>query len=82
VPVATNSAIPRTPDIFAVLGGSSDPFSADDLVARYDDRAGFLARFEAAARAAVDAGVLLPRDEELLVAEAAESWNRAVSPSG
>ena len=82
VPVATNSAIPRTPDIFAVLGGSSDPFGADDLVARYDDRAGFLARFEAAASAAVDAGVLLPRDEELLVAEAAESWDRAVSPAG
>ena len=36
-------------DIFGILGGSSHPFGRDDLIARYADRAEFLARFEAAA---------------------------------
>ena len=82
VPIATNSAIPRVADIFGMLGGSSEPFSPDALITRYGDRDTYLAKFEAAARAAGAAGVLLPRDVTALVAAAAESWDAAVSGRG
>ncbi|HTN81167.1 MAG TPA: alpha/beta hydrolase domain-containing protein [Acidimicrobiales bacterium] len=75
VPIAVNSAIPVVADIFGILGGSSHPFSADDVIARYGDRAGFLAAFTAAARRAASAGVLLPRDVDALIDEAAASWD-------
>ena len=78
VPIATNSAIPRVADIFGILGGSSHPFSRDDLVARYGDRAQFLARFEAAAKQAEASGVLLARDVRALGDEAAASWDAVV----
>jgi hypothetical protein len=74
VPVAQNSAIPLSDDIFAVLGGSSHPFTAEKVRARYGDRTSFLQRFENAARAAVDAGVLRPREVERLLSEAAMLW--------
>jgi hypothetical protein len=74
VPVAQNSAIPLSNDIFAVLGGSSHPFTAEKVRARYGDRTSFLQRFEIAARAAVDAGVLRPREVERLLSEAAAQW--------
>jgi hypothetical protein len=74
VPLAVNSSIPLSNDIFAHLGGSSHPFTAEKVRARYGDRASFLERFEAAARAAVDAGVLRPREVERLLAEAAGLW--------
>ena len=76
------SAIPRVADIWGVLGGSSKPFSAEDLRARYGDRDAFLARFAAAAKEAEAAGVLLPRDIEPLIAEASESWDAAVGGAG
>ena len=78
VPIATNSAIPRVADIFGILGGSSHPFSRDDLGARYGDRAQFVARFEAAARVAEASGVLLARDVRALSDEAAASWDAVV----
>ncbi len=78
VPLAVNSAIPIVPDIFGILGGSSHPFSRDELIGRYGDRAGFLAEFETAARAAMAAGVLLPRDVLSLLDEAAAGWDAAV----
>ena len=74
VPLAVNSAIPLSNDVFAYLGGSSHPFAAEEVQSRYGDRASFLERFEAAARAAVDAGVLQPREVERLLAEAAGLW--------
>ncbi|MEO6397016.1 MAG: alpha/beta hydrolase domain-containing protein [Tepidiformaceae bacterium] len=74
VPLAQNSAIPLTEDIFAYLGGSSHAFSAEKMRSLYGDRETFLAKFETAARRAVAAGVLLPRDVAGLVAEAKESW--------
>lgn len=75
VPIATNSSAPRVADIWGILGGSSEPFTRDTLLARYGDRATFLARFEAAARRAEDAGVLLDRDVAGLVDEASASWD-------
>ena len=75
VPLAQNSAIPLADDVFAYLRGSSHPFTAEKLRALYGDKAAFLAKFEAAARRAVAAGVLLPRDVAPLAAEADESWH-------
>jgi hypothetical protein len=76
VPIATNSSIPRAADIFSYLRGSWQPFDSDKLRALYGDEVAFLTEFEAAAKRAVEAGVLLPRDVAGLVAEAAESWPR------
>jgi hypothetical protein len=77
VPLATNSAIPLADDIFAYLRGSSHPFPADKLRALYGDAASFFAKFEAAARRAVAAGVLMPREVAPLVAEANETWRKS-----
>lgn len=74
VPLAENSAVPLSDDVFAYLGGRSKPFSAERLRERYGDRAGFLEQFEAAARRAVAAGVLRPREVARLVEEARASW--------
>jgi hypothetical protein len=74
VPLAQNSAIPLKDDIFSFLGGSCRPFPRETVHALYGDVETFLARFEAAARRAVEAGVLLPRDAAPLVAEARASW--------
>jgi hypothetical protein len=74
VPLAKNSAIPRGEGIFAVLGGSCEPFAADKVRALHGDQANFLQRFEAAARRAVDAQVLRPRDVPLLIEEARSRW--------
>jgi len=74
VPLAVNSAIPRGEGIFALLGGSCEPFTKAEAEALYGDRERFLAAFEQAARAAVDAQVLMPRDLAKLVDEARAQW--------
>jgi hypothetical protein len=74
VPIACNSAVPRSPDIWSRLAGSCRPFSADEIRRRYPTRADYLARFEDATRAAVQAGVILPRDVEGLLAEASDNF--------
>ena len=74
VPLATNSAIPRAPDIFSYLRGTCEPFGAERLRALYGDKLAFMTAFEAAAKRAVEAGVLLPRDVAGLVAEAGDCW--------
>ena len=74
VPLAQNSAIPLTDDIFAYLGGSSHAFPREKVHALYGDKASFLAKFEAAAQRAVATGVLLPRDVAPLNTEADAAW--------
>ncbi len=74
VPLAQNSAIPLTADIFAFLGGSSHAFPREKVHALYGDKAAFLEKFEAAAEGAVAAGVLLRRDVPGLMAEADAGW--------
>jgi hypothetical protein len=74
VPLAQNSAIPLSNDIFAFLGGSCHPFTKEKVHALYGSKEDFLAKFEAAAQRAVEAGVLMPRDVPGLVAEAAGDW--------
>jgi hypothetical protein len=50
--------------------GSHHPFSAEQLRARYGDRASYAAQFDKAGQAAVDAGVLLPEERARLVVDA------------
>ena len=76
VPLAVNSAIARGEGIFALLGGSCEPFPADKVEALYGGEASFVARFEAAAHEAVQAQVLRPRDVPKLIAEAKANWPR------
>jgi hypothetical protein len=76
-PVAMNSCTPATDDFAGRLRGSNRPFDAATLTALYGDEAGYLARFREAAAAAVAAGVMMPRDVEPAVAEAAREYRRA-----
>jgi len=70
VPLAHNSAIQRTPDVFARLVGSHEPFPVEKVRRLYGNRDGYLARYKAAALAAEAGSVVLPRDVDPLVAEA------------
>jgi len=46
----------------------------DSVKALYGDKVAFLTAFESAAKRAVEAGVLLPRDAAAVVAEPRDSW--------
>jgi hypothetical protein len=70
VPLAHNSALQRTPDLFARLVGSHEPFPVEKVRELYGSRAGYLARYEAATRAAASSSVVLPRDVDDLLADA------------
>ena len=79
VPIATNSAIPRAADIFGDARRIVATRSARTIsLLVMTTAAKFLAKFEAAAKQAEAAGVLLPRDVQALVDEAAASWDAAV----
>ncbi len=77
VPVARHSAIPLRNDILHLLRGSSHPFDAAALDRLYAGEADYLARFKAATRRAVEAGVMLERDVAGAVEEAAQDYRRA-----
>ena len=62
------------------FGPSYVVFSAEEVWRRYGDRAHYLVQFEQAAKDAVTAGVLLEREVENLVVEAAAAFVRATSP--
>jgi hypothetical protein len=78
VPLGQNSSIPVTPDIFAVLGGSSVPFDAEKILSLYGSKQEFLAKFKAATEFAIEAGVVLPRELPGLFAEAEQTWTALV----
>lgn len=78
VPLEENNAIPRQKDVYSFLDGSSTPFPREKVLALYGNRDAFRDRFEAAARAAIDAGVLLPRELQPLTEEALQTWDRIV----
>jgi hypothetical protein len=71
-PVAVMTGTNETPSVICSLFGSTEPFTGDELVARYDDTDGLVAAVEASADEAVQAGFLLPRHAEAMVAEAGE----------
>jgi hypothetical protein len=70
MPLAHNSAIQRTPDVFARLVGSHERFSDEKVRARYGTRETYLDGFRQATRAAEAASVILPRDVDPLLTEA------------
>jgi hypothetical protein len=74
VPVAHNSAIQKSPDVFARLLGTHEPFSTERVHDLYPTREDYLARVEVAARAAEAASVVCPRDVGPMVDEAREMW--------
>lgn len=74
MPLAHNSAIPLADDIQTLLRGSCRPFDAATRRALYGTRPTDLERFAAAAQHAVAVEVLLPRDVDRLLAEAAADW--------
>jgi hypothetical protein len=76
-PVAMNSSAPVTDDFAGRLRGSNKPFEAAELNALYGDEAGYLARFQQVAEAAVAAGVMLPRDVDPATEEARREYRRA-----
>jgi hypothetical protein len=71
VPLAHNSAIRKGPDVFSRLVGSYEPFSVEKVRELYGSRDNYLTRFVQAARVADEASVILPRDVDPMVAEAA-----------
>jgi hypothetical protein len=70
VPVAHNSAIQQSPDVFSRLVGFHEAFLVDKVRALYGSRDTYLDRYADATRAAVAAGFVLPRDVDPLLAEA------------
>lgn len=78
-PVATNSSIPVTDDFAGRLRGSNRPFTPEVLAALYRDEADYLAKFRAAAAAAVAAGALMARDVEPAVEEAGREYRRSLA---
>lgn len=78
-PVAVNSSAPVADDFAARLRGTNRPFDAATLASLYGDEADYLAKFSQAAAAAVSAGVMLPRDVEPAVAEAAQEYRRSLN---
>jgi hypothetical protein len=74
VPLAHNSAIQQTPDVFARLMGFHEAFPDEKVRRLYGNRDGYLARYEEALRGAEAAAVVLPRDVDPLVAEASAAF--------
>jgi len=70
VPIAHNSAIQQTPDLFARLLGYHDAFTVETVRELYGSREGYLERFAESARCAEAASVILPRDVDGLITEA------------
>ncbi len=69
VPIAHNSALQQSPDGFSRLVGYHEPFPPEKVRALYGTRAAYVERYEAAARAAAGASVILPRDVDAVVRE-------------
>lgn len=71
VPIATLSGTNTTPSVICSLFGSTTPFSAEELARRYPgDTNGYVTEVEASAAEAVEAGFLLPRHADAMVADA------------
>jgi hypothetical protein len=69
-PVATLSGVTEAESVFCSLFGTTVPFSAERLAARYASTADHVAAVEAAADRAVREGFLLPVDRDAMVADA------------
>jgi hypothetical protein len=72
-PIATLSGLGQTGGSFCALFGTTVPFTDDELAARYADHAAFVAQWDLAVDAAVDAGAVLAADAPNLRAAAKTS---------
>ena len=70
VPLAHNSAIQQSPDVFSRLVGFHKAFPVEKIRELYGNRDTYLDRYAEATRAAEGAAVILPRDVDPLLAEA------------
>ena len=70
VPVADDGAITDAASGYGFLAGSHEPFPPEKVHVLYGDVDTYMAQFEEAARAAEKAGAILPRDVDLLLADA------------
>jgi hypothetical protein len=73
VPIAHNSAIQQTPDLFGRLLGYHEEFSVEMVEKLYGSREGYLERFAESARSAAAASLVLPREVDALIREAEEN---------
>lgn len=73
VPVATLSGSGQPPNGFCGLFGTTTPFPADDLAARYESHDAFVEQWAAAVDDAVGSGAVLEADADHLKAAAAQS---------
>src|ERR1039458_9118291 len=71
VPTGRHSGL--GPDDALAMFGTTESFGTEVLASLYPDHAAYLARFEQAARAAVEAGVLLEGDAAVKVEEASQA---------
>jgi hypothetical protein len=72
-PIATLSGLGQAGGSFCFLFGTTRPFTADELAARYPDHAKFVDAWGGALDSAVAAGAILPADAERLLSAAQES---------
>ena len=72
VPLAHNSAIRRGPDVFSRLVGSHELFPVEKVRELYGSRDNYLTNFAEAVRSAQEASIILTRDADPMLAEAAE----------
>ena len=71
VPVDVLSGAPgENPSLVCLLSGQTIPLPPESLLTRYQDRADYESRFEAAADAAIAAGFVLEADRAALLAKA------------
>jgi hypothetical protein len=70
VPLAHNSAIQQSPDVFSRLVGFHKAFPVEKVRELYGNRDTYLERFAEATTSAESAAVILPRDVDPLLAEA------------
>ncbi|MFT6435050.1 MAG: hypothetical protein ACJAVI_003101 [Candidatus Azotimanducaceae bacterium] len=75
-PLATNSAIPLSDDIFSLLGGSSVPFTREKVISLHGNKDSYLSSFKIAADLALTNGTILPRALKQLLQEASETWDK------
>ena len=70
-PVDVLSGLPAPgASVICILFGTTTPIAGDQLAARYPSRDDYLAAYEAATDAAIDAGFVLPEDRDTALAEA------------
>lgn len=76
VPTAVLSGLAQEGPGFARLFGSTEPFAADRLEVLYPEgKTEYLSRFEAALDSAIDAGFILARDRDEILALASASFD-------